>query len=187
MKRKVLWSLLALILFASVNAQAQQKQIMAAANKIVGALKNKDMKTVATFVHPAKGLRFAPYSYFSDSNLTFKKAQVPSLFLLRRTYLWGEFDGSGDPINLGFPAYYKQFVYDRNFAKAPKISYEKRLGSGNDVFNVREVYPKAKFVEYHFPKGDDGNPAGWNSLYLVFEKSGAIWYLAAIAHGEWTI
>jgi len=187
MKRKFLLPLLSLILLASVNAAAQKAQVMTTAKKIVAALKNKDMKTVAAYAHPTKGVRFAPYSYLSDSDLTFKKAQLPSLFLLRRTYVWGESDGSGDPINLGFPAYHKQFVYDRDFAKAPKISYEKRLGGGNTTFNVQEVYPKGKFVEYHFPKGKDGNEMGWNSLYLVFEKSGAKWFLVAVVHDEWTI
>jgi hypothetical protein len=187
MKRKVLWSLLSLILLATVNAPAQKKQVTAAANKIVAALKNKDMKTVADYVHPTKGLRFAPYGYLEKSNLVFKKAQVPSLFQLRRTYVWGEADGSGDPINAGFPTYYKQFIYDRNYARAPGVSYDKQIGFGNGVFNVRETYPQAKFVGYNFPEGADGNVMGWSTLYLVFEKSGARWYLVAVVHDEWVI
>ncbi|HEX8367424.1 MAG TPA: hypothetical protein VF604_02565 [Pyrinomonadaceae bacterium] len=187
MKRKVLWSLLALILFASVNAQAQKKEVMAAANKIVAALKNKDLKTVARFVHPTKGLRIAPYGYLEKSDLVFKKAQVPSLFLLRRTYVWGAFDGSGDPINVGFPEYYKKFIYDRNYVRAPGVSYDKQIGYGNGVFNVRETYPKAKFVGYNFPESKDGDVMGWSTLYLVFEKSGAQWYLLAVVHDEWVI
>jgi hypothetical protein len=187
MKRKVLGSLLSLILLAAVNAAAQEKQVAAAANKIVAALKNKDMKTVADYAHPTKGLRFAPYGYLEKSNLVFKKAQVPSLFQLRRTYVWGETDGSGDPINLGFPAYYKQFIYDRNYARAPRVSYDKQIGHGNGVFNVRETYPKSIFVGYNFPEGADGNVMGWSTLYLVFEKSGARWYLVAVVHDEWVI
>jgi hypothetical protein len=187
MKRKVLWSLLSLILLASVNVQAQKKEVMAMSNKIVAALKNKDMKTVASYVHPTKGLRFAPYGYMDKSNLVFKKAQVPSLFLLRRTYVWGEYDGSGDPINAGFPEYYRKFIYDRNYARAGGVSYDKQIGFGNGVFNVRETYPKAKFVGYNFPEGTDGNVMGWSTLYLVFEKSGARWYLIAVVHDEWVI
>jgi hypothetical protein len=187
MKRKVLWSLSALILFASVSAQAQKKEVTAAADKIVAALKNKDLKTVASFVHPTKGLRFAPYGYLEKSNQVFKKAQVPSLFLLRRTYVWGEFDGSGDPINMGFPEFHKKFIYDRNYVRAPGVAYDKQIGFGNGVFNVREVYPQSKFVGYNFPKGADGNVMGWSTLYLVFEKSGAKWYLVAVVHDEWVI
>ena len=185
MKRKILWSLLSLILFASVSAQAQKKQLVTTANKIVAALKNKDMKTVAGFVHPTKGLRFAPYGYLENSDLVFKKAQVPSLFQLRRSYVWGSYDGSGDPINTGFPKYYNQFIYDRNYVRAPGVSYDKQIGFGNGVFNVREVYPKAKFVGYNFPEGTDGNVMGWSTLYLVFEKTGARWYLIAVVHDEW--
>jgi hypothetical protein len=185
MKRKFILSLLALILLASVNAQAQKQQVMTAANKIVAALKSKDLKTVAGFVHPTKGLRFAPYGYLEKSDLVFKKAQIPSLFQLRRAFVWGSYDGSGDPINVGFPKYYNQFIYDRNYARAPGVSYDKQIGSGNGVFNVREVYPQAKFVGYNFPQGTDGNVMGWSTLYLVFEKSGARWYLTAIVHDQW--
>ncbi|HEX8737091.1 MAG TPA: hypothetical protein VF721_17295, partial [Pyrinomonadaceae bacterium] len=141
MKRKILWSLLSLILCASVNAQAQKKQLLTTANKIVAALKNKDLKTVASFVHPAKGLRFAPYGYLEKSDLIFKKAQVPGLFQLRQVRVWGAYDGSGDPIKTNFPAYYKQFIYDRNYVRAPGVSYDKQIGFGNGVFNVREIYP----------------------------------------------
>ncbi|HEX9962547.1 MAG TPA: hypothetical protein VGB00_16550, partial [Pyrinomonadaceae bacterium] len=107
--------------------------------------------------------------------------------LLRRTYVWGAYDGSGDPINAGFPEYYKKFIYDRNYQSAPGVSYDKQIGQGNGAFNVRETYPQAKFVGYNFPKGADGNAMGWSTLYLVFEKSGARWYLAAVVHDEWGI
>lgn len=187
MKRKTLLTLLSLILLASVNVAAQKREVMTAAKEIVVALKNKDLKTVARFVHPMKGLRFAPYGYLEKGDLVFKKAQIPSLFQLRRTYVWGSYDGSGDPINVGFPAYYNQFIYDRNYARAPGVAYDKQIGFGNGVFNVKEIYPQAKFVGYNFPEGDDGNVMGWSTLYLVFEKSGARWYLTAIVHDQWVI
>lgn len=189
MKRKFLLAFLSLILLASASgiARAQKKQVMTAAQKIVTALKNKDMKTVAGFVHPTKGLRFAPYGYLEKSDLVFKKSQIPSLFQLRRTFVWGAYDGSGDPINAGFPTYYNQFIYDRNYVRAPGVSYDKQIGFGNGVFNVREIYPRAKFVGYNFPEGTDGNVMGWSTLYLVFEKSGVRWYLTAIVHDEWVV
>jgi hypothetical protein len=188
MNKKIILAVLPVILFVSTSAGAQKTQLLSVSKQIVTALKNKDMKTVAAHAHPTKGVRFAPYSYLSESDLTFKKAQIPSLFLTRRSYKWGEFDGTGDPINLGFPAYYKRFIYDRNFANARQVSYNRRKGgAGNAVFNAAEVYPDGKYVEYYLPGTDRYEFRDWRSLILVFEKSGARWFLVAVAHDEWTI
>jgi len=192
MKNKLLTVLSVFVLLVSVSvktpAQSDKTIVMATAKKVVLALNGKDMKTLSQYVHPTKGVRFSPYGYINkESDLVFKKGQVPRLILLRRTYLWGEHDGSGDKINLGFPDYYEAFIYDRNFARAPQISFNKQIGNGNTLVNIREAYPNGKFVEYHFPKGADGNEMGWRSLRLIFEKSGAIWYLVGISHDQWTI
>jgi hypothetical protein len=188
MNRKIFPAVLSLILFVSVSASAQKAQVLTVSKQVVTALKNKDMKTLAAHAHPTKGVRFTPYNYMSESDLIFKKAQIPGLFLTRRSYKWGEFDGTGDPINLGFPAYYKRFVYDRDFAGAKSVSYnQRRGGAGNAVFNGPEVYPNAKYVEYYLPGTKRYDGMDWRSLILVFEKSGAKWYLVAVAHDEWTI
>jgi hypothetical protein len=104
-------------------------------------------------------------------------------------YLWGEEDGSGDPIRLTYAAYHRKFVYDHDYLRAKQITYNsENLSSGNLVNNLWQTYPSAIIVEYHFP-GFDEKYGGmdWNSLWLVFEKQGSEWYLVGIAHGEWTI
>ncbi len=187
MKKRFLPAVSVLVLLFSVAANAQQVQVLAVSKKVVTALKNKDMKALSQYVHPAKGVRFAPYAYLNETDLIFKKSQVPGLFVLRQTYIWGSHDGSGDPINLPFPEYYKKFIYDRKFAAAPKISYNKQLGAGNTIFNVTKVYPNAKYVEYYFPGTKKYGGMDWRSLILIFEKSGARWFLVSVAHDEWTI
>lgn len=192
MRRNVLLFSLAVVVALTFFAfggqvRAQKAQVLAASKKVVTALKNKDLKTLAALAHPNKGVRFAPYAYLSDSDLTFKRAQIPGLFLTRRTYLWGDYDGSGDPINLGFPAYYNRFVYDRDFAAARQISYNRRRGGGNTAFNAAEVFPNSKFVEYYLPGTKKYDGMDWRALILIFEKAGAQWFLVAVAHDEWTI
>lgn len=188
MNRKSILLILILTAILSVSVNAQKAETLALSKKVVQALKNKDMKTFATYVHPTEGVRFSPYSSVSkDSDRVFKKSGVPGLFSSKRKYSWGEYDGSGDPINKSFPKYFNEFIYDRDFARAKKVSYEERLGSGNTVFNVKEVYPNSKFVEYHFAAGKDGNEMGWTSLVLVFEKRANKWYLVGIVHDQWTI
>lgn len=189
MKHKI--AILALLLFAStlsISAQSEKAQVLAQSKRVVAALKNKNMKTLAILVHPAKGVRFSPYGYVNaETDLIFKRSQISSLMLTRRLYDWGAEDGTGDQILLGFPAYFKKFVYDRDFARAPQIVYNRVAKQGNTIVNVADFYEGARFVEYHFPGTRKFDRMDWRSLRLVYEKSDGIWYLVGISHDQWTI
>jgi hypothetical protein len=189
MKHKILVNLLLLlVLTITVSAQSEKVQVLAQSKKVVAALKKKDMKTLAALVHPIKGVRFSPYGYVNaEGDLVFRRAQISSLMLTRRTYVWGAEDGTGDDINLGFPAYFNKFVYDKDFARAPQVVYNRVAKSGNTIVNIAEAYKNAKFVEYHFAGTKKYDGMDWRSLRLVFEKSGANWYLVGISHDQWTI
>jgi len=170
---------------------SQAKTIIAhRAEKVLLALKTKDMARLATFVHPEKGLRFSPYEYVNmGADLVFRRNQLQSLWASKKLHAWGEYDGSGAPIQLTFRAYYQGFVYDHDYAKAKHVGFNSEImGHGNMRNNIREVYRRAIVVEYHFA-GFDPQRKGmdWKSLWLVFEKKNQMWYLVGIVHGEWTI
>jgi hypothetical protein len=159
------------------------------AAQAIEALKNKDMQSLAALVHPEKGLSFSPYGYIDDTNLTLTRDQLVGALTDPATRTWGAYDGTGDPINLTFAAYYDRFIYSKDFAAAPDISYNQFKGHGNTTNNILTVYPEGIAVEYHFP-GFDPQFEGmdWQSLYLVFIKhTDGNWYLVHIAHGQWTI
>jgi len=151
------------------------------------ALKNLDMDSLSTFVHPKLGVRFSPYAYVRDTDLVFSAAQVKGLAADSSTYLWGYADGSGLPINLTFQEYYDRYIYDQDFAKADEVSISERLGLGNMIDNSKDFYPGSQIVEYYF-SGFDPNLQGmdWESLLLVFQEEGADWYLVGIIHSAWT-
>ncbi|MEA2572863.1 MAG: hypothetical protein QOH93_161, partial [Chloroflexia bacterium] len=163
--------------------------IEARAAEAIDALKNKDMQKLAGLVHPEKGVGFAPYTFVDETNLRLTREELAGAFSEKSARHWGVFDGSGDPIDLAFGAYYDRFVYNHDFAAAPSISYNEFKGHGNMFNNIFEVYPNDIAVEYYFP-GFDPQFEGmdWNALYLVFEKhTDGNWYLVHIAHGQWTI
>lgn len=174
-------------------APKEAEQVIARRTRqVILALKSRDVVTLSTLVHPKKGLRFSPYHAVNlekDGDLVFTRRQIKSLVTSKKRYLWGEEDGSGDPIRLTFAAYYRQFVYDHDYSRAKQVTYNSdTLSSGNLINNMRESYPSAIIVEYHF-SGFEEKYGGmdWKSLWLVFEKQGNEWYLVSIAHGEWTI
>src|SRR4030042_1438134 len=100
---------------------------------------------------------------------------------------WGLYSGSGEPIDLTFVDYYSQFVYDLDFANAPEISLNHRLGVSTSMDNIFAFYRSSLFVEYSFP-GFDPQFEGmdWRSLRLVFMQDNDTWYLVGIIHDQWT-
>jgi hypothetical protein len=162
--------------------------VSARAGQIIWALKQKDMQTLSQIVHPAKGVRFSPYTYVRNEDLVFRPADMKKLMPDKAVHSWGDFDGTGRPINLTFDAYYMRFIYDADFARPQQVGYNTILGRGNTINNIAEFYPNAIFIEYHF-EGMDPQQSGmdWRSLRLVLEAQKDTWYLVGIVHDEWTI
>jgi hypothetical protein len=169
--------------------------VAARAAQAIMALKDRDLDELADLVHPVKGVRFSPYTYVraepgapEGEDLVFGAAQIPGLLADPTVYHWGAYDGSGEPIDLTFAAYYERFVYDVDFARPDVVGLDETVGQGNTINNIAEIYPEGVMVEYHF-EGFDPQYAGldWRSLRLVFEAQGGTWYLVGIVHDEWTI
>jgi hypothetical protein len=172
------------------SRQSDSASIAALGDKVLQALKAKDMPRLATLVHPEHGVRFSPWPYVHvESDKRFSRGAVAKLWTDTTRYSWGAADGTGDPITLPFAQYSARFVFDEDFTQAPRraISSEP-LRHGNTPSNLRAVYPGAAWIEYHFPGFDpryDG--MDWKSLWLVFRKYREEWLLVGIVHGRWTI
>jgi hypothetical protein len=148
------------------------------------------MKQLAGLAHPDKGIQFSPYAYIDTTkDIKVKAEELPSLWKDSNAKLWGQYDGSGAPIELNFAAYFERFVYDHDYANAPKIGYNKAIGSSTTKNNLFEVYPKDQYmtVEYHFEGFDQQfKGADWASLRLVFMYDKGTWFLVAVIHDQWT-
>ncbi|MFK7693827.1 hypothetical protein [Paenibacillus sp. HJGM_3] len=159
------------------------------AAEVLQALKAQDMKKLAGYVHPELGVRFSPYTNVNKkTDMVIKADQLEKTFTDSAKRTWGAYDGSGEPISLSFAQYYAKFVYDHDYVKPEKTSYNEPIGKGNTVNNTREAYPKAILVECYF-SGFDPKLEGhdWASLKLVFEHTGTGWYLVGLVHDQWTI
>jgi hypothetical protein len=159
------------------------------------AIRDHNLAKLAGLIHPVKGVTFSPYAYVrplqgapGEADLVFSRSQLESLWSDPTVYVWGTFDGSGEPIELSFREYYERFIYDADFAQPDVIGYDVVVGQGNTISNIATVYPNAVLVEYHF-EGFDPEYAGmdWRSLRLVIEEYEGSWYLLGIVHDEWTI
>lgn len=94
------------------------------ADDVMNALKNKDAKALADYVHPEKGVRFTPYTRVSPENdMIVSKEDILVFFEDENLYLWGYYDGSGEEIKLTPAQYYDEFVYSEDFINAKEIGY----------------------------------------------------------------
>jgi hypothetical protein len=172
---------------ATATPEEPEVVVRRLADEAVLAMQAKDMNALARLVHPSNGVRFSPYSFVKEEDLYFSPVELAGLMDNPNQYIWGAYDGSGEPINLSFADYFNEFIYDVDFVTAPQVSLNERLGQGNTIDNAAEFYPGSMIVEYHFP-GFDEQYSGmdWRSLRLVFENYKGRWVLSGIIHDEWT-
>lgn len=158
------------------------------ADQVIEALHDRDLDRLARLAHPTQGIRFSPYAYVREADISIAVKDVPTLLAQDTVLLWGIYDGSGAPIKLTFTQYYDQFIYDQDFANAEEIGYNWRIGGeGGMINNIPDFYPGGVMVEYHF-SGFEPEYGGldWRSLRLVFVQDGDEWFLIGIVHDEWT-
>lgn len=163
--------------------------LLEASSQVAAALRDKDYKTLSTFVHPVDGVLFAPYSTVDlSANLRFTAAQIAGLAENSTKYVWGISDGKGDPLEMTMKEYFARYVYNADYASAPVLGIDRVIGSGNALENVSEVFSNARFVEYYFPGiNPEYNGFDWCGLKLVFSVYQEEYKLIAIIHSEWTI
>jgi LysM repeat protein len=155
---------------------------------IITLLRNRDFNQLSKFAHPVKGVRFSPYSTVNPKyDLIFYQSQISKFNIDNKEYIWGAYDGSGEPIKLSPKEYFNSFVYDKDFAHLGTISYDKVQRTGNTIENQFKIYPNSTIVEYYFPGTTKNTNFDWSSLRLVFENYNGKWYLVGIIHNQWTI
>ena len=150
----------------------------------------RSMRTLATAVHPVKGVRFAPYDFVGEAaDLHFTAGEIRRAWGSRKVRMWGAYDGSGDPIRLTFAGYFRKFVYDRDFAGVAELSFNRApAAAGATSDNSRGKYPNAAIVEAHVPGADPAlDGMDWRTLRLLFEEHDGAWYLVYVIHDQWTI
>ena len=146
--------------------------LLNAACTVVQALRQQDYSTLASFVHPAKGVTFTPYSTVDpDSDRVFSREEIMNLTQDPTVYTWGTVDGRGSPIEMTMTDYFARYVFNADYSQAPEIGVDRILMHGNALENLSEAYPQGRFVDFCFPKLDEANEGlDWCSLKLVFES-----------------
>lgn len=173
----------------SISAGATNAEITEYAFKILGYIKTGDYEALSQAVHPEYGVVFSPYATINlTSNKCFTATQVKGFAEDGDQYVWGKYDGSGEPINLTPAEYFKDFVFDKDYTLASEIGVDTIIMSGNSLENIKDAFPSVRFVDFHIPGADQASGGlDWTSLRLGFEDYNGELKLTLILHSEWTI
>jgi hypothetical protein len=168
------------------NGSSEEKTIINVNNEIVSLLKSKDYGKLSAYIHPEKGIRFSMYSFVSDSDKSFSKADFEKYIDSDEKFTFGHKDGSGAIYIVSLNDYLSDWVFKKDFSKA-KINYKNFEGKGNSLNNIKEKYPNSVTVENYLAGTVEYSYMDWNSLILVFEKIDNQYYLISITNNQWTV
>ncbi len=154
--------------------------------EVLTILKNKQYDSLVKYI--SDSIHFSPYGYIGSGEQTLTAKNFTGLLASGKTVKWGNYDGSGDPINLTAKQYLQKFVYNADFLGAEKVTTDSFVAKGNTLNNLKEVYKNHRFIEYYF-SGFDKKFAGmdWTCLRLVFKEVDNKYYLVAFVHDQWTV
>lgn len=175
----------------NIENTAQKKKtdeaaVKAANDLILQALKNKDYKTFASFIHPEKGISFSMYGFVNPKeDQHFSKEDFEKFQPTKTLFTWGAQDGSGDPYKASINDYLTKWV-SKDFTGS-QYSLNKFQAGGNSLNNLKEIYPGKDFTE-NYIKGTEKNvEMDWKTIRFVFEEFQGKQYLVAVVNDQWTI
>jgi hypothetical protein len=160
--------------------------ISSRATEVLLAIKNLDYRKLSTLVHPQKGVRFSAFAWVGADDKRLSRQQVRNLALRDTRSVWYTNDEAGTLARMTAREYLSKHLYDHDYLKASRVSYNTQHKRSNTIPNVLDFYPRAIVVEYYEPNRDP-NERGWDTLWLVFEKMGSRWYLVGVVKDTPTI
>lgn len=151
------------------------------------AIRQENWQEVAKATHPELGLRFSPYLYLQSTDVLVSADALLALTQTTTPRLWGTQQGSGEPLEMSFEAYYERYIYSADFFFADVIGYNQQAHPSNLLDNCGEIYLHNAFIDYHFEGfNPDYGGMDFRTLRLIFAPYQNEWRLVAIVNDEWT-
>jgi len=158
------------------------------AYKVLEYIRDDDFQSLSHIVHPENGVLFSPYATVNlTTDRRFSVEQVASLGSDTNVYVWGVFNGSGEPITLTPEEYIARFIPAVDHMDATVIGINQVVKSSNALENLTDVFPNVTFVDFHIPCGPAIDEPNWRSLRLGFEEYNGYLRLIAIVYNKWSI
>jgi hypothetical protein len=171
-------------------SSANNAELTELAYNVLRHIKDGDFNALSNAVHPEFGVVFSPYATVTlSTNRRFSAEQIAMFGSDTNVYVWGVYNGSGEPIEMAPIDYFSEVVLARNYFDASIIGVNRIVRSGNALENITEVFPDVRFIDFHIP-GCDKDPSeelDWSSLRIGFEEFEGSLRLTIIVNSAWTV
>ena len=186
----VLYALTGFMFFGGVQRPAlpaedpENAEMTLLAFTILGYIRDDDFTSLSHVVHPEYGVIISPYATVNlTTNQRFSSDEVAVLGTNTHTYMWGVYNGSGEPITLTPSDYFDKFIPAADFLGDTIVGINQIVRRGNALDNITDEFPNVKFVDFHLP----GEGLDWSSLRLGFEEYDGHLRLTVIVYNTWTV
>ena len=190
----VIYALTGFVFFGGAQRQTvvaenpENAEMTMLAYTVLDYIRDDDFNSLSRVVHPVFGVVFSPYATINlSTNQRFSAEEVASLSTDSHIYMWGVYNGSGEPITLTPQEYFMEFIPAADYINAPVVGINRIVRTGNALENMLDVFPNMKFVEFHIPGGESVDELDWSSLRLGFEEYEGHLRLIAIIYNTWTV
>jgi|GEM_PF-843790 hypothetical protein len=157
------------------------------AGRAMDYIAKDDYVALADMANPEKGIKFVPYVNTQSNDQEGMRLSVDELkeaATSDKKYPWGNYDGTGEPINVSLKEYVTQFIYDKDYKNAPNVGSFTEKTKETVSLDIDEEF----FAMYYsFPGSEEFTGMDWSTLYLVFRQDNGKWYLTDIMHEQWTV
>ena len=166
---------------------AESADMIMLAYRVLEYIKDDDFNGLSHVVHPVYGVVLSPYATINlATDRRFSAEQIAGLGSDSSIYVWGVYNGSGEPIELTPTEYFDEFISAEDFLKVNIIGINQVVRSGNALENIPDVFPNAEFVDFHITAGEPTDDFDWRSLRLGFEEYNGYFRLIAIVFNKRT-
>ncbi len=171
-----------------ISEDSTNENLLHFTDGLINQLHDQDYQAFASAFHPTRKCAFTPYTLVDSSSIKLDSTKFVEYLNSNEKLHWGDYDGSGEPIQLTLKAYLNQFVYGVDFkSKTDTIHINSNLEFSNTLNNYHEYYPEAEFVEYVFKGTPEFEGMDWQSIIFYVEQVNKTYKLVAVAHNQWTI
>ena len=173
----------------TVSAEsADNSDVTLLAYTVLGYIRDGDFTALSQVVHPGYGVLISPYATINPAtDRRFTPEQIAALETDTSVYVWGVYNGSGEPIELTPEEYFAEFIPAAEYMDAAVIGINKIVRSGNALENITDIFPGVRYVDFHKPGGEPVEEFDWSSLRLGFMEYDGYLRLVAIVFSKWTV
>lgn len=150
---------------------------------VLQSIKDKNLNTLSSFVHPEKGARFSQFIARYDSDLVLSSKEIVDIFNDKEVYFWGYNIFTDQPINENKSKMFT-WIVEQDYTLAKEITYNNPTDKHGYPEPYNKDYPGSIIVEC-FYEGENKD-LDWKTRRIVFEEFQDQWFIVGFNNAFWT-